>query len=631
MGEDAESRRYLCIGDLVLDRETRELWRGADGIELPPLSYRLLELLVECAPGLATQEQIMERVWKNRVVSPETVTQRVKLLRRALGDDAHDPRYIALVRGEGYRLVAEVRCLEDPDGRESGRPPTGTVWSRIPLAALALLVLGASALAYLPGLLSPDEDGETPHAERIPMERSIAVLPFDDLTADGSRSYLGDGIADELLHWLSQSDELRVVARTSSFALRDSGLDIPAIAARLGVRYVLQGSLRESDQALRITAQLVDARENTQVWSQAYERSADDALTVQRDIATALRDLLEIELATDDRRRVPPAAYERFVQGRYYYNRRAEGDMKRAEQAFLDALGIEPNLPRAWTGLAAVYNVQVWDKGELDKRTALKQQRAALERALSLEPNLASAHARLGRVYRIEGNQEAAERHYQRAWELGGNDPTVLVMRAGWLALHGRLAEAIELQRRAIALDPLAASYRHNFGFQLLAVGRTKEAEAEFETAIGLGNRTREDYAYEFALARILRSEFEGALALVPEMEAVEDRIAVRAMTAHGYGQTETADELSDELAELEGARAILRLAEVRSFRGNPEALFDALDRLESDLEAHEGVLPETDQALRLLRHSPFIGELHAEPMLIERFSEIFDSYYTVD
>lgn len=619
------------IEDLSLDMEARTLRRGDVEIELPPLSFGLLVLLAERAPEVVSHDEIAERVWPGRVVSPETLTQRVKLLRKALGDDARNPRYVGLVRGEGYRLLCAARRVSTADEQNgsvrSPRPRSGP----LVLAALAVIVVAGTAMAVLPSLLKPRSQHAQSQHEALAQDKSVAVLPFDDMTADGDHAFLADGLADELLHRLSQSDDLRVIARTSSFALRDAGLDIPGIAARLGVRYVLQGSLRQSDGALRITAQLVDARENTMVWSEAYERSVDNAFTVQRDIVAALGDLLEAELVAGESPTPSPAAYERFLHARFFYNRRAEGDIARAEQAFLEALSLEPNLPRAWTGLAAVYNIQLWDLGEIDRATAQRKQRAALERALALDPDSAAAHVRLGRVYYFEGNQEAAERHYQRAREVGAGDPMALVLLAGMLVDQGRLEEAIETQRRAIVLDPLAVTYHTNLGLMLLAAGHTREAEAELEKALSISGRPRADFAYDFAVARILRSEFAEALALVPEIEAVEDRIAVRAMTAHGYGRSAIADELSEELAALDEARAIVRLAEVRSFRGNPKALFDALDRLESILEAREIELPVIGQLLMDLRHSPFIGELHAEPTLIQRFGEIFDSYYTAD
>ena len=618
------------IGDLSLDLQARTLRRGDVLIELPPLSFGLLVLLAERAPEVVPHNEIAERVWAGRVVSPETLTQRVKLLRSALGDDARNPRYVGLVRGQGYRLICLARRVSpgaDISGPErSSRPRPG--WF-VP-AALALIVVAVTALAFRPSLLKPGRQDAPGQHETLAGDKSVAVLPFDDMTAEGEHSYLADGIADELLHRLSQSDDLRVVARTSSFALRDAGLDIPEIAARLGVRYVLQGSLRQqSDGALRITAQLVDARENTQVWSEAYERSADDAFTVQRAIAAALGDLLEAELVAGEQ--PSPPAYQRFLQARFYYNRRADGDMARAEQAFLEALSLEPNLPRAWTGLAAVYNIQFWLDSAIDGATALRNQRAALERALALDPDSAAAHVRMGRVYLIEGNREAAGYHFQRAREVDARDPMALVLLAGMLINQGRLVEAIETQRRAIVLDPLAATYHANLGHMLLAAGHTREAEAAFEQALSISGRPREEYAYDFAVARILRSEFEEALALVPDIEALEDQIAVRAITAHGTGHAATADELSDELATLDGGRAILRLAEVRSFRGYPEAVFDALDRLESILGNGEGEPPVTSQALLDLRHSPFIGELHAEPTFIQRFDALFYGYFTAD
>jgi len=614
--------------DLSLDLPARTLRRGDALIDLPPLSFSLLVLLVERAPEVVPHDEIAERVWPGRLVSPETLTQRVKLLRQSLGDDARNPRYVGLVRGEGYRLLCATRPVAsgaDASGPDrSSRPQAG--W--LILAAWVMLVMAGILFSGLPKLLGPDSGDALSRQEAHDHDKSIAVLPFDDMTEGGDHAFLADGIADELLHWLSQSDDLRVIARTSSFALGDAGLDIPEIAERLGVRYVLQGSLRESNGALRITAQLVDGRDNTQVWSEAYERSADDAVTVQRTIVAALGDLLDVELVVAEQPTPSLPAYQRFLQARFYYNRRAEGDMARAEQAFLETLSLDPNLPRAWTGLASVYNLQRF-YGEIDRETALRKQRTALERALALDSDSAAANVRMGRVYRAEGNREAAEHHFQRASGVDTRDPSALALLAGMLWDQGHLEEAIKSQRRAIVLDPLAASYHVNLGSMLLSAGHTHEAETQFERFLSISGRPRAELAHGFAAARILRSDFEAALVLVPEIDAEEDRIAVRAMTAHGLGDSKAAEELADELATLDGPLAILRLAEVRSFRGDPEAAFDALDRLESILDTPERERPATGQALLDLRHSPFIGELHADPTFMQRFSELFERHST--
>ncbi|HZX25228.1 MAG TPA: winged helix-turn-helix domain-containing protein [Woeseiaceae bacterium] len=611
MGENDETRRYRRIGDLILDTDTRELRRGDTVLELTGLSYQLLLLLAERAPAVVSHDEIAERVWSGRIVSPETVTQRIKLLRQTLGDDARKPQYIALVRGHGYRLLPKVEPVDSLRAASTPEPGRQTARRRRPvLLALGLVAVAATALAYLPKLVFNDESAEPGYADRIPLEKSIAVLPFEDMSAEGNAAYVGDGIADEVLHRLNQSEDLLVIARTSSFALRDISLEIPAIAARLGVRYILQGSVREANGEIRVTAQLVDARQNTQIWSRAYEATVNDVLRVQQDIAASIGDTLELQLTGRDTvsADTDPEAYRHYLRGQFFWNRRAAGDVERAETSYRQALDIDPRLAAAWVGLAAVAMAGFYDEGRGSLAESLRTQRHALERALSLDPNLAEAHARMCSLLWSLGELEAGRRHMQRARELAPNSPLVLVFEAGYRIWAGDFEESIELSRRAIAVNPLAASYHYNLGATLILAGRAEEGLAELQQASALNPAMNP--ASLIALAYLHQGRYEAAADLVEEFAYPADRYAVEAIALQELGRDAASAIALQQLESLGSARSILQLAHVEAWFGDAEAPFRALAALKRLTSQKPETIPEAEDAMMTLlslRFAPYI------------------------
>ena len=198
---------------------------------------------------------------------------------------------------------------------------------------------------------------------------SIAVLPFLDMSAAKDQGYLSDGVTEEILNRLSQADNLRVIARTSSFSMRDEALDVPEIAARLGVEYVLEGSVRRSGEQMRITAQLIDVSTNAHVWSRTYDRRVDDLFAVQDEIAASVAAALQVSLTGNDSAERPPAsveAHERFLQGQFHYNRRSPGDIERAVQNYKQAVALDPDYARAWAALAGAYSL-LYDRGNQER------------------------------------------------------------------------------------------------------------------------------------------------------------------------------------------------------------------------------------------------------------------------
>jgi TolB-like protein/Tfp pilus assembly protein PilF len=433
-------------------------------------------------------------------------------------------------------------------------------------------------------------------------QKSIAVLPFTDLSPEQDQQYFADGLAEELLNILAQSRRLRVIARTSSFSFKGENVDIPTVASKLNVTHVLEGSVRKSGDQVRITVQLIDTATSSHLWSQTYDRELDDIFEVQGDIAATVADALRVALGGDNRPGIPgnAQAYESFLRAKFFFQRRAPGDLALARQYYEQALDTDPDFARAWAGLAGVFWIQTVD-GVLERDTGLEKLRDAAERALSLDPELAEAHLRLKNYLWAVGDSNAAREHQSRAAALEPSNPLLLGFRAGAAAANGRWEEAIELQRRAVAADPLIALNRDNLAFFLLFAGRLEEATDESSKATELDPSRPDDI---LALVLISRRQFDEALRLVREWPESADRTQYLAFVYHGLGRKADADRQLENLVASHGAGEPFRVAEVYAFRGETEEAFRWL-------QATARLAPERRPSVA--RFSPFLRPLHTD------------------
>jgi transcriptional activator of cad operon len=358
------------IGDLVIDTGRQSVCRASVPITLPKLSYELLLVLVKAAPDVVTVDQLMRDVWPGLVVSPETVSKRVTLLREALGEDSQAPRYIATLRGRGYQIVADVAIQSpldaqaasepaDPSSVRSAKPP---VRNKVYLIVAAILVIGVVAVGWQYWARHPRSAASPADLSRPAPGRSIAVLPFLDMSEATDQEYFADGMTEAIIDLLTKIPELRVPARTSSFYFKGKAVNVSDIGRELKVAHVLEGSVRKSGNRLRITAQLIRADNGYHVWSETYDRNADDIFEVQDEIAAQVVRAMQLRLldATKSRQGATPnpEAYGLLLQGRFLGRRNNQQDRERSVDLYRRAIEIAPSYALAWAWLSTGYTVQ---------------------------------------------------------------------------------------------------------------------------------------------------------------------------------------------------------------------------------------------------------------------------------
>ena len=472
------------VGDLVLDTGTRQVNRGNKTLKLGALTFDLLLSLVESAPDLVTYDELAEQVWQGRPVTPETITQRAKMLRDALSEDAAEPRYLESIRGRGYRLIADVESLS----AETTRKPARRVIYFLAITAVALL-----AALYLAARL-PDED-PTP---------SVAVLPFVDMTDSGDQQYLADGIAEELINELAGLSGLHVVSRTSSFTFRGENEDLKAIGDALGVSAVLEGSVRRSQGDIRITVQLIDVTRDKHLWSDTFDRKQEDIFAIQEEIATAVAGVLGVTLGVGGVNDFWGAGTRSFAAYEAYLKRQYEL-----------ATELDPEYAAAWGRLGVGIASTMWRHPPEDAPEIIARAFPNVMRAIELDPDDSRVHATFATLSCARKDWLSAQEAFGKALALR-RDRRNLVSYANCLMRTGRHRVAQVIQTQADEVERMSRGTSRLRNFLDIAQGNF---DAVREVAAQMQGRRQLEANLLVALNDGSLNDLRAALEAVPSTE----------------------------------------------------------------------------------------------------------------
>ena len=468
------------FGEFRLDASRRLLFvKGAnDALPVTPKIIAALLLFIENEGELLTKDQLMAGLWPGRVVEENSLTQLISVLRHVLGEEPGENRYVATVPGFGYRFIADVSrhvdAAEPPVSSQEIAPMRHTRPRRMAVVALTG-ALGAVLLTY--GWYAqwrPVDEAPAPPPPAIELpSRTVAVLPFENLSADDGNEYIAFGVAESVLHRLAKIPNLTVIARTSSFVFRDRATDARDIGRALNARYLLEGSLQHSDERVRVTAQLIDATTGGHVWSLRFDRTLADIFSVEDEIAQGVAQALQVSLEQPEHpyTRFGIDAYLSYLQGQALIATHRNDDAERAIEHFRRAIEIAPNFGAGHAALAdaiwqVLLNAQSGGTGELHRaRTArelqllkagVREVQPVLERALELDDKLAEAYILRADLKNVMDDPVGAEADYRKGLSLrpsyskGHMHLSILLYR-----LAGREEETLAEIDHAILLDPL--------------------------------------------------------------------------------------------------------------------------------------------------------------------------------
>ena len=580
---DDTTERFVRFEDFEVDLEAGELRRDGHRIAIQDKVYQLLVALLERPGEIVSRDVLRQRLWPDVIVDFDVnLNALARKLREALGDSATEPRFVETVPRRGYRFIG---TLERRHSRSDHRL-AGLRW-------IAVLAITAGLGWAVAAGLRPTEEP--------PPRVMLAVLPFDNFSGQPEREYLSDGMTEELLTALGklQPERLGVIARVTSMTYKGTSKPIDEIGRELEVDYVVEGSVRGTDDKTRVTAQLIAVSDQTHLWAETYDTDLRDLLDVQEAIARRIANALALELLGEDPRSTGsdvPDAYDHYLRGRYQWNRFTDEGNRLAIAELRRSIELDPEFAAAWSALADAYNLTAFD-GDGHPGTWFRQARQAAERAIELDPELASAHHSLAFAV-LYGDQDpaAAEPIFSRGRDLNPNYAMGFHWWAGALAALGRHDEAIGAARRALELDPLSLSVRSDLGWYYLFADRWQDAIRECRATLAASPD------YRWAKVCLI----EGLLRAGREADAV--RLATEVF-GEGAAAAESFEEilrlyLEDELAKEESEADPLFRGLLYGRLGQPD---EALDWLE---QARENGVPW----LVFLPVDPRFDALHDEP-----------------
>jgi TolB-like protein/DNA-binding winged helix-turn-helix (wHTH) protein/Tfp pilus assembly protein PilF len=473
------SENLIRFGDeLELDLRAYQLRRSGQSLKLERIPMELLRLLLEHNGQLVTREQIVERIWGEGVFvdTDNSINAAIRKVRQVLEDNPEQPRFVQTVTGKGYRFIAPVQSSSVPPPRDvaeeaipasskSGPGDFGLARQR-PGPRMWQIILGGVIIMALTG--GAYLQWFRPHlrSRAAPNRVMLAVLPFENLTGDLAQDYFSDGMTEEMITQLGTLDapHLGVIARTSVMHYKNSREPLDRIGRELGVQYVLEGSIRRDADKVRITAQLIQLKDQTHLWARQYDRDLSHLLALQGEIAHEISG--EVEIALGDNTNIRPArqsvspqsyeAYDLYLKGQYFWNKRTVEGFSRAIDHFQQAIAKDPTYARAYAGLADSYALMGGYSG-LPQTEFEPKARAAALRAVEIDDSLPEAHTALALIVQnYDWDWQTAEKEFRRAIELNPNYATAHHWYAEHLMWLGRFDEALQESERARLLDPLS-------------------------------------------------------------------------------------------------------------------------------------------------------------------------------
>jgi TolB-like protein/DNA-binding winged helix-turn-helix (wHTH) protein/Flp pilus assembly protein TadD len=536
--------RFLRFGIFEVDLHAGRLTKHGLRLKLQEQPFQVLAMLLEKPGELVNREELQSRLWPRTIVDfDHGLNKAINKIRDVLGDSAENPRFIETVARRGYRFLADVVAINAPSpqsevtagvGDTDRASPPEPVWKQLQhsrtwrLFGFPALLLAAALL----WIVYPWNASSKIH--------SLAVLPLENLSGDPSQDYFAEGMTDELITDLSQISTLRVISRSSVMTYKSVRKPLAEIARELDVQAVVEGSVLRSGERVRITAQLIEVPPDRHIWAHSYEGDLRDTLTLQNTVARTIAEQIQAVLnkqekaALEKSRVVKPEAYEAYLKGRYFWNKRTGDGLKKAIEYFTVAIEKDPNYAEAYAGLADSYALSGdWEYGILSPHDASLEAKAAATKALDLDDSLGEAHtSRAFALDLYDWDWSAAEMEYRRAIALNPGYATAHHWYAWHLMVIGRTDEGILELRKAESLDPLSLIIRadladalciaHRYSESVQQSERTLEMDPNF--AIGhyeLGQAFVQKQMYNEAIA-----EFQRAIELAGDNAAFDSNLA---------------------------------------------------------------------------------------------------------
>jgi TolB-like protein/DNA-binding winged helix-turn-helix (wHTH) protein/tetratricopeptide (TPR) repeat protein len=608
----------LTFGDFELDQERRQLLRSGGVVPLEPKAYELLCLLIDRRPKALSRAQIRDAIWPGTFISESTLGVVVNNVRQALDDDARQPRFIRTVHGFGYAFCGEVAGGNREARTESSGPPSpqrasagaSSPGRRLLVTPRWILAAAVSVAAAAIGL-GLWTFRRAPAA--TPVIRSLAVLPFENLSRDPAQDYFADGMHDALTTALSQVGALRVISRTSSSRYKRSDRPLPEIARELQVDAVIEGTVLQQGDRVRITTQLVHGASDTSLWAERYDRPMGDVLAVHDEVARAVARRIAVSLTPEEERRlararaVDPEVYREFLKGEFLVDQYSPEAHRRTGAHYRAAIRLDANFAPAHAGLSFALVNDWWEW--MDPKV-IPEARAAALRALELDGSLPEAHIAVANVRMVlDWDWAGAEAAFQTGYRLNPRSTTARWLYATYLLAMGRSEAAVSLAEEALTLDPRSPAAHDLLALILECVGRQPESLEYWRKSLDLDPSSVAPHMH-LGLIHARGARFHDALPNLRRAEAIlASGTRNLGVVAYGYAR---ASQRSEALRILDRLKVAARTEKVAP--AEFAWAYSGLGDKEQSLAWLEKAYEEREPFLIWLRVDWLLESLRGEP-----------------
>ena len=456
----------------TIELDTTSYQLKVDGVEqsVEPQVFNLIVYLIENKDKIISREEILDSIWKDRVVSDSSINNHIKSARKVLQDDGHKQAVIKTVHSRGYQFIAECEVLDD----EITEVKSGvTVQSHSIKYLLLLATLIVIIIVIWQVRLNPTNN----QPEKI-TDNSIAVLAFADLSPDSDQDYFAQGISEELLNLFTRIPDLKVASRTSSFSFKNKDVRLESIGKELKVKYIMEGSVRKSGDKLRVTAQLIRVDDGSHVWSETYDHNIKDVFKIQDEIAQAVSNQLEVTLFNEENKKEPvtPEAHTLYLKSLYYYRRNTVLDMNESLKLINESVEIFPNNVLAWTLKSRIHYKLVQYNYEIKDVESIKLAKESIKKAKEIEYQDATANAQMALINLWDLDFSAARFNIDLAMSVENKTTATVEVLAYYFQLVGQIDKSVELLENGIDEDPLNDTYYHNLAIGYLHLNHNKDA-----------------------------------------------------------------------------------------------------------------------------------------------------------
>jgi TolB-like protein/DNA-binding winged helix-turn-helix (wHTH) protein/Tfp pilus assembly protein PilF len=602
----------------------RELRNHGVRVRLPGQPFCILSMLLEKPGEVVTREEMRQRLWASDtfVDFEHSLNTAIKKLRAALNDTPENSRYVETLPRLGYRFVAPVEVIS-AKLQSVQEAPVATIQKASPVSAresqrhwLVLLSVSVILISMAAGYFA---SRARVHSQPTGQRWMLAVLPFENLTGDLGQEYFSDGLTEEMIAQLGRlnPEHLGVIARTSVMHYKNSRTALDQIGRELGVQYVLEGSVRRDADKVRISAQLIQLKDQTRVWSRQYDRDLSGLLTLQAEIAREISNEIRLTLGDDSGRiaadRKPPApptsyeAFDLYLKGRYFWNKRTKEGFQQAAQYFQQAIDRDPNFARAYAGLADTFGLMsTWSL--VPHNEFMPKAREAALKALQNDESIAEAHTSLALISEsYDYDWQTAEKEFKRAIQLDPGYATAHQWYAECLSWQGRFEEALAESQRARQLDPLSLIIAADYGVILYYSRQYDRAIAQSRAVLDM-DPSFERAHYLATIAYVEKGMFAEALAETEKWRQ-SDGTPLWDLQAYVYGRQGQLEHARQALAKWEQWNRGRPVA-----RSVPLAAYVAVGRKEESIARLQQAYSEHSNAVTDIKVAPYCDPLRSDP-----------------